>query len=1147
MQRLEIDLFGEPRMRFDGKPWRFSAPPKCLPLLVLLVLDEEPQQRQFLAATLWPEESERDARANLRRHLHALTRALPEIEGVAWIDATASAVRWNPAAPVRVDIREFFEMAASQATWTRATQLYRGELLEGSFDEAIMGARERLASRHVTLLADLASAARARRDYPSAIAHAEALLAIDEWREDMVRLVMLVRNATGDRSGALATFERFARRLRDELRTEPMFETIALRDAILAGTLPAESDIAPPDSPSGRELIGRDAEVGVLHAHWLRAARGAGTTVFISGEAGIGKSRLAHELQVIVESQGGRAIVGRTSAPESIPYQPVIEALRQSIPFIKAEARDDRWLAALEPFVPEVRRLRERLPDLAELEATRARLRLHDAFARAFEACSRVRPLAVIFEDVHLAQSDTVDAIGALAEELRSTPILLVVTYRSTETAPDSPVRALRRRLARASQAHHISLGRLGHDEVRAVVASAGFETRESFAEDVYRVSEGNPLFVWQLIRDRAERGNSGDAPSVQTVSEAIRGRLGHMAAEIRAVAEVAATIGDTFTVEEIAEVGGWSESTVFAALADLLDRQLVGERAGASFEYGFTHALIRAAIYDASNADARVMRHRRAADVLAHTRTERGGVLPLIAQHWLAAGQPDRARVTFLQAAQAALASYARYDAHDNAMQALALDPSPQERFELLRIIVRATDKLAELEVTERTLSEFEAIAASLGRAAQFDALLTRIEFHNNHGQRIAQAEVAARLTEFIRPTDPRNWQIEAMLQNVVVKMQRGITAEGEATLGSLNPATISEPRQVHLYHSSLSQSLIRQGKYAAGDTVLKSFRAYLDAHPNLDGEWLYAYASHKKVWLIGDAHEVARSAKRLIEIAQQRGDLTDEAAGLMDLAAINHQLHDTAGARRDYRRALELWARAKQWQGWANTIVNLGEAESEIGHFDRAADCYEQGKARGREAGAKFSPIIADINLAGLELQRGEAQAAYARVKDLPALLEGTGETRTIGEIRACVGHAMCACGQVDEGLAMMKHGIDMLRPMVQGRWRASLLAHYIDAMIAHGRTEDLDAAARELESIFDEDPHDQASPARIALALAAAARVRGDAERAKTFMERGKEAVLVRIEALTDVEDREAYTAMAPARAILEADASTMSRSG
>lgn len=1131
MQRLEIDLFGELRMRLDGAPWRFSVPPKCLPLLALLLLDAEPKHRQYLAATLWPEESERDARANLRRHLHALTKALPEIEGVAWIEANASAVRWNPSAPAAVDIRDFLQMAASRTTWVEATQLYRGELLAGVFDEAIIGPRERLASRHIMLLADLGSAALARRDYPGAIAHAGALLAIDEWREDMVRLLMLSRNATGDRSGALATFERFARRLREALRTDPMFETLTLRDAILAATLPTESDTGPPDTPAGRELIGRTAEVSALRTHWLRAARGGGTTAFISGEAGIGKSRLAHELQIIVESQGGRAVLGRTSTPEAMPYQPVVEALRQSIPFVKAEARDERWLAALEPLVPEVRRLRDRLPELAELEATRARLRLHDAFARAFVAYSRIRPLALIFEDVHLAQSDTVDAIGALADELRSAPILLVVTYRSSDAAPDSPVRALRRRLARASQAHHLSLGRLGPDEVRAIVTSAGSEGRDSFAEDVYRVSEGNPLFVWQLIRNRLERGDAADAPPVQTVSEAIRGRLEHMAPETRAVAEVAATIGDTFTVEEIAEVGGWSESSVFAALADLLDRQLVGERAGASFEYGFTHALIRGAVYDASAAEARTMRHRRSADVLAQTRMDRGGVLPLVAQHWLLAGQRDRARTTFLQAAQAALASYARAETCELVRSVLDLNPPASQRFAALSVFVAATYRDGDATRTRSAVDELEAVASELGAQQRCEALVARIQFHDHRSERSAQEVSIGRLAAFAREHARRDWEIEAILQRSRLAMQRGATKESGALLVEFGrPAEIMDPKQRYRYHSQLAQSLFRQGCYHEAQQQLAEFREYLTRHPSLEGESAFANAEHKGSWVTEDLNYIKRTANRVIELAELRGDLLAEAAGRIDLAVVRHQEHDTAAARLEFARTIDLYARVGQWQGWADTRINLGVCEREVGHFDRALKHWAEAREKAVELGVIFPQIVVDLNRCEVELYRGNPAAALELARTAFELVVGTGERRLAAEAAILLGAAERAMDDAD-GFAHFAQGLDLSRGMAQARSLAWHLTLYVEALIDAADHRLLPNALAELEIIANEDPLDHQFPGYVFWTLARGAALLGDRERERGFLDQGREVVEARLSAFTDQGDRAAFAAMHP----------------
>jgi len=525
------------------------------------------------------------------------------------------------------------------------------------------------------------------------------------------------------------------------------------------------------------------------------------------------------------------------------------------------------------------------------------------------------------------------------------------------------------------------------------------------------------------------------------------------------------------------------------------------------------------------------MLRHRRAADVLANTRTEHGGVLPLIAQHWLSAGEPVRARAAFLRAAQAALEVYARYDAYENAQEALKLDPPLEERFELLRIITKATDKIAEVEIAERALEEFERLAASLGRPAQFDALVARIRFHSNHGQRVAQSEACERLTRFVQAGDPRTWEVEAVLQSVAVKMQRGLSAAGENELARFDFSAIVEPRQMYVYHSTLAQSLCRQGKFEASALVLVTLRAILDQHPSQDGEWQYAYASHRLCCYSESSQGVLRSSNRLIELAQQRGDLSDEAAGRMDLAVAMHHLHDTSGARREYHRAMELWARARHWQSWANTVVNLGESEREIGHLDRAWQYFREAKERGLEAGARFAPIVADSNIAELELMQGDAQAALARVTPLIAQIAATGENRTIGDVDVVAGRIKVACGLVDEGIEQMRRGLETLRPMGLKRAYVGHLSYYVEALVNTGQVADLERAERELEDLFSDDPLEYASPAQIALSLASTARLRGDRERERSFMARGREAVLARLEALAEEEDRIAYAALHP----------------
>ena len=200
--------------------------------------------RSSLAALLWPEELESEARTNLRRHVHRLTRALPEIPGVEWIAGDNLAVGWNDAAPASIDAREF-EILAAAGRGGDAAALYRGEYLEGFYEDYVLAQRERLRSMQTEALLSLAREARAERSFAAAADFAQRLLDIDEWHEEALREWMAAKYGGGERSVAIASYERFARRLREEFCAEPAAETVALRDAIRAeAPLPAEASHA---------------------------------------------------------------------------------------------------------------------------------------------------------------------------------------------------------------------------------------------------------------------------------------------------------------------------------------------------------------------------------------------------------------------------------------------------------------------------------------------------------------------------------------------------------------------------------------------------------------------------------------------------------------------------------------------------------------------------------------------------------------------------------------------------------------------------------------------------------------------------------------------------------------------------------------
>jgi predicted ATPase/DNA-binding SARP family transcriptional activator len=319
---LRIHLLGHLRLFADDQPLRLAARPRTTALWAYLLLHRDTIiPRDQLAFTLWPDEPEAGARADLRRHLHELRRALPPAPAnLPWLLLSSGGMRWNPQAACWLDVAEFERLSADPATLAQAVALYSGDLLPSLDEDWALVERERLCGLYASGLGQLVAHCRARRDYEQAIDHARRLLEHDPLREDATRALIGLRYEAGDRGGALREYQRFEQRLREELDVAPMPETSALYEAIarnapLPGNqaaldparIPAEGPRAPgaadppPDTTTAppnnlpaplASCIGRDHELALLYALIGRPDSNV-RLLTLTGPGGVGKTRLS--------------------------------------------------------------------------------------------------------------------------------------------------------------------------------------------------------------------------------------------------------------------------------------------------------------------------------------------------------------------------------------------------------------------------------------------------------------------------------------------------------------------------------------------------------------------------------------------------------------------------------------------------------------------------------------------------------------------------------------------------------------------------------------------------------------------------------------------------------------------------------------
>ncbi len=692
---LRIYLFGEPHFEHRGSAHAFSAPPKTLPLLAYLLLHRSaPSARETIAAALWPESDHAESLANLRRHLHYLNKALPPPHtDTPWVVSGARTVSWNAASPYWLDVETFETESQDQRYRAHAVRLYGGDVYERCADDWIFYERERLRSVQMSNLALLTADARERKAYLQALQYAQLMLALDPWREDALRSVIEIRGLLGDHSGALAEYERFAERLKDELGVAPSEETERLYARLRRAGEGTQHEPAASDETT--LLVGRRNELAMLSEEWHRARQGRTRLLLVGGEAGIGKSTLVEALASVARNEG--AAVLRGAAAANAPYQAFVEILRV--------------LGGLP------------LHEIAERQQPGSgdeRLQFFETIARLLEGAA-AQPTLVVIEDLHLAGAATIDLLRYLITRLREAPVLFAATYREYEVGRAHPLRAMRRQLAQSGQLAHLAVTPLDRESARELLRS---RARRPLGEDVmqriYEAADGNPLFMIETLHQFAQ--NDVDAVPV-SVATIVAQRLSSLEPQARAIAEAAAVAGRPCTAELAAQITGLREGEALRAFDDLLDHHIVREGIGGeSGEFAFVHDLVRQSVYEQIPKDALRRRHARLGLVLADLYeadiAEHAGI---IAHHLELGGLPEEAAAMHVAAAENALGVYALEEAHYCASKARELSEQPQIQARALLAmdaVARSRGTPEERAQILRALEQYESVFSMQTRA---------------------------------------------------------------------------------------------------------------------------------------------------------------------------------------------------------------------------------------------------------------------------------------------------------------------------------------------------------------------------------------------------------------------------------------------
>ncbi|WP_431285459.1 helix-turn-helix transcriptional regulator [Humitalea sp. 24SJ18S-53] len=382
---------------------------------------------------------------------------------------------------------------------------------------------------------------------------------------------------------------------------------------------------------SGDAFVGRHGELAHLTAALEASGAGKGQLVLLSGEPGIGKTRIAAELALRAEAAGARVLWGRChQEPGAPPYWCWTQVLRDL-----AEALDDLALQAdLGNGAPEIAgilpELGERMPGLAPPmppdDPAQARFRLFAALSRFLLAASRRRPMVLVLDDVHWADAASLRFLRFLAPDLADSRLLLVVTCQEDELSRQHPLSDALGDLTRSPSASRLPLSGLAAEEVGALMAAtAGAAPPPALVRSLHRLTEGNPLFLREIIRFLRDRCVLAGSASRMTspaslripdgVREVIGQRLNLLSPGCNDVLRVAAVIGRDFSLDLLRRACGGDSDAVPAAIDEALDARIIEEpRAN---NYQFTHVLIRMTLYDELRAGQRRLLHRAVVEAI--------------------------------------------------------------------------------------------------------------------------------------------------------------------------------------------------------------------------------------------------------------------------------------------------------------------------------------------------------------------------------------------------------------------------------------------------------------------------------------------------------------------------------------------------
>ena len=480
---------------------------------------------------------------------------------------------------------------------------------------------------------------------------------------------------------------------------------------------------APFGNRSDNLLVGRTPELASIRATLDGVARGTGGLVLLSGEPGIGKTRLAREALAQALRAGFDTLVGHCLEQyRAIPFFGLTEALSERLAM--AQPSDEGTPSGMWPHLAWLTLQQDSPVGVAG----RSPLTIFRAVTAGLRGLAAERPVVLLLEDLHWADSGTISALVYLLGHLRDTRLLVLGTYRDAEVGPQHPLQALLGEVARNHLVEHLALDGLSLARTADLVrARLGIQpVTDDLLELIHRRTGGNPLFAQEMLKALVEQGMLDPRTGTWTASvvremklprsvrSIVAQRVRRLPTAVRELVELASVIGAEFELRDLATVSGRSESDLVNDLDVAVGARLLDEpRTGVKWRLSFSHALLQQAIYEDLSSHRRWQLHLAVAEALERSLGNRAEAWVDLSRHLIGAGERERAIAYLVRAADHAAALYAHAEAARHYTTALELAEERADGSTTAALRRKLGSELGDLNHPVEAIAAYEAALA--------------------------------------------------------------------------------------------------------------------------------------------------------------------------------------------------------------------------------------------------------------------------------------------------------------------------------------------------------------------------------------------------------------------------------------------------